>query len=135
MDRLTVARRSWLMSRVKSKDTSPELAVRRIVFRMGYRYVLHDRRLPGKPDLVFPWRRKIIFVHGCFWHGHRGCKYARLPKTRVSFWSDKVDTNRRRDIRNRRRLRAAAWDVLVVWQCDLKRMDRLVGRLHDFMEE
>ncbi len=122
------------MSRVKSKDTSPEWAVRRLVFGMGYRYRLHDPRLPGKPDLVFAGRRKVIFVHGCFWHGHAGCRYARLPKTRVDFWADKVARNRARDGRNRRALRAAGWDVLTVWQCELKQTDKLARKLHDFLE-
>lgn len=134
MDRIAPERRSWLMSRVKSKDTTPEWAVRRLVFGMGYRYRLHDPKLPGKPDLVLAGRRKVIFVHGCFWHGHAGCRYARLPKTRVEFWADKVTRNRARDRRNRRELRAAGWDVLTVWQCELKQMDKLARRLHDFLE-
>lgn len=89
MDKLSPERRGWLMSRVKSKNTTPEMAVRHLVFGMGYRYRLHDKRLPGRPDLVFSGRRKIVFVNGCFWHGHGGCRYARLPKTKGEFLASK----------------------------------------------
>jgi len=110
------------------------MSVRRLVFSLGYRYRLHDKRLPGKPDLVFAGRRKVIWVHGCFWHGHRGCRYAKLPKTRVDFWSDKVNRNRARDRRNQRQLRKAGWDSLVLWQCELKYVEKLTRTLHDFLE-
>lgn len=123
------------MSRVKSKNTSPEMAVRRMVFRMGYRYRLHDKRLLGKPDLVFSGRRKVIFVNGCFWHGHAGCRYARLPKTRIDFWRAKRKANRARDRENIARLEADGWKVLTVWQCELKDTVALLGKLHDFIEQ
>jgi len=122
------------MSRVKSKNTTPEMAVRRLVFGMGYRYRLYDKRLSGKPDLVFPSRHKILFVNGCFWHGHEGCRYARLPKTRVDFWRAKVERNRTRDQENIASLQADGWKVLTVWQCELKDIEKLTDRLYDFIE-
>lgn len=134
MDKLTPEHRSWLMSRVKSADTTPEMAVRHLVFGMGYRYRLHDKRLPGKPDLVFPGRRKILFVNGCFWHGHEGCRYARLPKTHVDFWRAKIEHNRTRDRENVALLEADGWKVLTVWQCELKSIEKLADRLYEFIE-
>lgn len=134
MDRLTPERRGWLMSRVRSKDTTPELAVRRLVHGMGYRYRLHERRLPGSPDLVFWGQRKAIFVHGCFWHGHGNCRYARLPKSRVEFWKEKRLRNRKRDRAVEKLLRRSGWQVLIVWQCELKKPELLAIKLHDFIE-
>jgi DNA mismatch endonuclease (patch repair protein) len=122
------------MSRVRSKDTSPELAVRRMVFRMGYRFRLHGKQLPGKPDLVFAARRKVIFVNGCFWHGHEGCRYARLPKTRIGFWRAKRKMNRARDRTNIALLEKSGWKVLTVWQCELKDPKALTSKLYDFIE-
>ncbi|MET2524970.1 very short patch repair endonuclease [Ralstonia pseudosolanacearum] len=133
MDRLSVEKRSWLMSRVRSKDTTPELTVRRLLHRLGYRYRLHAAHLPGKPDLVFPARKKIIFVHGCFWHGHAGCKYARTPSSRIEFWREKIDRNRHRDQRNQRELSELGWDVLVVWQCQLKDSASVLRNLLSFL--
>lgn len=134
MDKLSPEHRGWLMSRVKSKDTTPELAVRRLVFGMGYRYRLHDKRLPGRPDLVFAGRRKIVFVNGCFWHGHKGCRYAHLPKTRVDCRRTKIKNNRARDRRNIAQLEASGWTVLTVWQCELKIIEALANKLYDFLE-
>ncbi|MFV8639216.1 very short patch repair endonuclease [Ralstonia pseudosolanacearum] len=129
MDRLTPDRRSRLMSRIRSKDTKPEVEVRSTLHRMGYRYVLHKRGLPGTPDLVFPARRKVLFVHGCYWHGHT-CKYGKAQsKSNVEFWQKKIDANRRRDHRNTRKLRAAGWSVATVWECQIKQrkwLDRIV---------
>ena len=122
------------MSRVKSKNTAPEMTVRRLVFGMGYRYRLHDKRLPGKPDLVFRGRRKVVFVNGCFWHGHVDCRYARLPRSRVDFWQSKIERNRSRDEENVASLEADDWKVLIVWQCELKNIEILGKRLHDFIE-
>ena len=122
------------MSRVKSKDTSPEMTVRRLVYGMGYRYRLHDKRLPGKPDLVFFGRRKVIFVNGCFWHGHDGCRYARLPKTRVAFWKTKIEKNRARDDEIASVLRADGWKVLTLWQCEIKNIEELESKLYGFIE-
>lgn len=134
MDRLSPERRGWLMSRVRSKDTTPELAVRRLVFGMGYRYRLYDKRLPGRPDLVFAGRRKVVFVNGCFWHGHRGCRYARLPRTNTDFWREKIRKNRARDRRNAALLEASGWKVLTVWQCELKDVETLADSLYEFLE-
>jgi len=134
MDRLSKERRGWLMSRVRSKNTGPELTVRRLVHGMGYRYRLHERRLSGTPDLVFWHRRKAVFVHGCFWHGHACCKYARLPKSRVEYWKEKLVGNKKRDVAARRKLHRLGWRTLVVWQCELKRPEHLVEKLREFLE-
>ena len=135
MDRLTPKRRSWLMSRIKGRNTLPELLVRRIVFGLGYRYRPHVSSLPGKPDLVFARPRKTIFVHGCFWHGHARCRYGKLPKSRIDFWREKISANRRRDRRALRQLKTIGWKSLVVWQCELKRPDKLMRKLNDFLRE
>lgn len=129
MDRLDPQARSLLMSKVRGKDTKPEMAVRSYLHRRGLRYRLHDRSLPGKPDLVFKSRRVVVFVHGCFWHGHPGCSKARIPKTREEFWRSKIETNAARDRRSIRRLRALGWRVLVVWQCRIS--DRKLQRLYE----
>ncbi|WP_052394456.1 very short patch repair endonuclease [Oleiagrimonas soli] len=135
-DSLNPAERSRVMSKVKSKDTTPEMLVRRLVHRMGYRYKLHDRRLPGKPDLVFPSRKKLIFVHGCFWHRHESCSLARLPKSRKDFWLAKLEGNRQRDTRHCRELRASGWEILVIWECETKLdHDLLAKRLDLFLKE
>jgi len=107
------------MSRIRGTDTGPEMAVRRIVHGMGFRYKLHARALPGTPDLVFPKLGKIIFVHGCFWHQHPGC--GRQPKSRLDFWKPKLFQNRERDLRNRRKLRSLGWRILIVWECTYQR--------------
>lgn len=122
------------MGHVKSKNTTPEMAVRHLIFGMGYRYRLHDKRLPGKPDVVFLKRRKVIFVNGCFWHGHQDCRYARLPKTRTDYWRTKIETNRTRDRTNIALLTNNDWKVLIVWQCELKSIDTLVNKLYEFIE-
>ncbi len=124
MDILTPAARSAMMSRIRGKDTAPELTVRRMLFSLGYRYRLHAKKLPGRPDLVFPARRKVIFVHGCFWHGH-ACLGGKLPGTRTNFWAKKIDGNKRRDRRNRSALRRLGWESLVVWECKLRRTECL----------
>lgn len=134
MDTIDKARRSWVMSRVRSKDTVPELAVRRLVFAMGFRYRLHGRHLPGTPDLVFAGRKKVIFVHGCFWHRHTGCKLARMPKSRLEFWMPKLERNRERDREEVKALRAIGWKSLVVWECQLSKESVLRGRLRRFLE-
>lgn len=133
MDTVGPEERSRIMSRVRSKDTKPELLVRRLAHAMGYRFRLHRADLPGRPDLVFPARGKVVFIHGCFWHGHPGCPNARRPKSREEFWSPKLDGNRRRDARNLRRLRCAGWGAMVIWECQLKNPDRLRARLRRFL--
>ena len=134
-DTLTPAQRSERMSRVRSKDTKPEIAVRRLVHRMGYRYRLHRRDLPGNPDMVFPSRGKIIFVHGCFWHRHGKCKLTRWPKSKLEFWKPKLEANHRRDTANQRLLRGLGWKTLVIWECQLAAVDRLQGKIRTFLEE
>lgn len=121
------------MSRVRGKDTKPEMRVRRLIFSLGYRYRLHDARLPGKPDLVFAGRGKVIFVHGCFWHQHDGCALARLPKSRTGFWTRKFAGNKERDARNMAALRALGWRVLVLWECGLADEPALRRRIKRFL--
>lgn len=132
MDTRTPAKRSEIMSSVRSKDTSTEMAVRRIVFGLGFRYRLHAKSLPGRPDLVFPSKRKVVFVHGCFWHGH-ACPKGRAPKSRPNYWLPKIEANRRRDADQVTKLRAAGWRALVVWQCELKSQQRLTKRVQRFL--
>jgi len=122
------------MALVRAKDTGPELAVRRLVHGQGYRYRLHRRDLPGTPDLTFPGLGKVIFVHGCFWHRHKGCSLARLPKSRVDFWLPKLEGNAKRDTRNVRALRQMGWSVLTVWQCQLCNTARLTNRIRRFLD-
>jgi DNA mismatch endonuclease (patch repair protein) len=119
MDRLDRQARSRLMSKVRGKNTQPELAVRAYLHSIGLRFRLHDANLPGRPDLIFKARRVIVFVHGCFWHGHKGCSKARVPKTRAAFWRSKMETNAARDRRSIRKLRSMGWRVFVVWQCEI----------------
>lgn len=121
------------MQSVKQKDTGPEQAVRRALFAAGYRYRLHRRDLPGSPDIVFPSRRKAIFVHGCFWHGH-GCAKGRLPKSKTEYWGPKIEANRARDERNARDLKALGWDVLAVWQCELVDIQSALDRIRSFVD-
>lgn len=125
------------MSLIRAKDTGPEMVVRRLLHSMGYRYRLHDRRLPGCPDLVFHSRRKAIFVHGCFWHRHNDstCKLARLPKSRSEFWIPKLETNAARDQKNQGKLRELGWDVLVIWECQIKDRTLLSAKIESFLHE
>lgn len=118
-DRLTPERRSWNMSRIKGRDTGPERRVRSILHRLGFRFTLRRVGLPGKPDVVLPRRRTVVFVNGCFWHQHAGCQNAVLPKTRTDFWVSKLTGNTDRDQRNSAALRRLGWRVLVVWECEL----------------
>ncbi|MBE3039488.1 MAG: DNA mismatch endonuclease Vsr [Chloroflexi bacterium] len=118
MDRISKERRSWNMSRIRGRDTRPELDVRSVLHRMGYRFRLYRGDLPGKPDIVLPKYKTVIFVHGCFWHRHRRCKLAYTPKSRVAFWREKFQGNTRRDREGKRRLEAMGWHVVVVWECE-----------------
>ncbi len=133
MDTLTPKQRSERMSRVRSKDTKPELAVRRLIHGMGLRYRLHRRNLPGSPDLVFSSRRKVILVHGCFWHRHPGCKLARIPKSRTEFWIAKLEGNRTRDIKNQSLLAGLGWEYLVVWECQVRDNKKLKQLIRGFL--
>ena len=121
------------MQAVKSMDTKPEMTVRRCLHAMGYRYRLHPKELPGKPDIVFYGRKQAIFVHGCFWHAH-GCRYGQPPKSRLDYWLPKLEENKKRDIEKRTRLEALGWEVLTIWQCEIKDLDALTASLCDFLE-
>ena len=132
-DTRTKEQRRRIMQAVRGKDTGPEWTVRRLLHSLGYRYRLHRRDLPGKPDLVFPIRKKAIFVHGCFWHAH-GCRYGRPPKSRLDYWLPKLKQNKKRDAEKRDRLEALDWQVLTVWQCEIKNLDDLTARLCAFLE-
>ncbi|MEK2603341.1 very short patch repair endonuclease [Burkholderia arboris] len=133
VDTLTPAARSKRMSLIRGKNTGPELTVRRLIYAAGYRYRLHGMKLPGRPDLVFPRRRKVIFVHGCFWHRHEGCRLARLPKSRLEFWGEKLEGNRQRDMRNLEALHALGWTTMVVWECELADEKALIERIRAFL--
>lgn len=133
-DTISKERRSWVMSRVRSTDTGPEMIVRSVAHACGYRFRLHRKDLPGKPDLVFPKHGAVVFVHGCFWHRHKGCKYATSPKTRKKFWEEKFRRNVERDAANARALRRLGWRVMIVWQCGTKDREKLAARLRRFLE-
>jgi DNA mismatch endonuclease, patch repair protein len=134
VDSLSPKERSEIMARVRSKDTRPEMRVRKLAFALGYRYRLHDRKLPGCPDLVFGPRRKVIFVHGCFWHRHAKCALSRLPKSRLDFWIPKLEGNKLRDQRNRRALARRGWKVLTIWECQLRDWERLNDKIRRFLD-
>lgn len=133
-DSISTEKRSWNMARIKSKNTQIELAVRKYLFARGFRYRLHVRNLPGKPDLVLKKYKTVIFVHGCYWHQHAGCKYATIPKTRIEFWKNKFQANIRNDSKNTELLEQMGWRVLIVWECQILRdfeatMNELVDSL------
>lgn len=113
--------RSYNMSRIRSKDTKPELLVRKFLHKNGFRYRLHVKDLPGKPDIVLPKYKTVIFIHGCFWHGHEGCKYYVVPKTRTEWWLNKIGTNTTNDINAENLLKAAGWNIIKIWECELKK--------------
>ena len=130
---LPTVERSRLMSRIGGKDTKPEMIVRRLLHSRGYRYSLHPRDLPGRPDIVFRRRRKAIFVHGCFWHRHPGCRRTTTPRTRTEFWQAKFDANVERDAKAVRDLHARGWSVETVWECETSGGDELLRRLEHFL--
>lgn len=132
MDRVTKEKRSEIMSRIRGKNTSPEMIVRKLVFSLGYRYRLHSKNLPGKPDLIFLGRKKIIFVHGCFWHSHE-CKIGHLPKSRINYWQPKLLANRRRDMSNISSLVDVGWKILVIWECETKDLAKLKEAICNFL--
>src|SRR4051812_19262745 len=132
MDTRTTEQRSRIMAAVPQRHSRPELAIRRALHAAGYRYRLHARNLPGTPDIVFPARKKVVFVHGCFWHGHR-CSKGRLPKSREDYWHTKITTNKKRDRRTERALRRIGWRSLVVWQCEVKEPITLLQRMRRFL--
>jgi DNA mismatch endonuclease (patch repair protein) len=128
--------RSYNMSRIKGKDTKPELIVRKFLFSKGFRYRLHTKKLPSKPDIVLPKYNTVIFIHGCFWHGHEGCRYFVVPKTRTEWWLNKIHNNTTKDSASATSLREAGWKVLTIWECDLRKntanitLDKLLLELH-----
>ncbi len=126
-------RRSELMRGIRGRDTAPELAVRRIAHRMGLRFRLHRKDLPGRPDLVLPKHRLAVLVHGCFWHRHEDCRYAYTPKSRVVFWTEKFAQNIARDRRNEQALRNLGWRVLVIWECETRDEENIEQRLAEFI--
>jgi len=126
-------RRSENMRRIRSKDTKPEKALRSLLHRAGYRFRIHANDLPGSPDIVFPARRKVVFVHGCFWHQHRGCIDGRTPKSNNDYWSPKLANNRKRDRKNRSKLRNLGWACLVIWDCETSDLQRLRDRIRKFL--
>lgn len=132
-DHLTPEERSRHMRRVRSQNTAPEMRVRQVAHAMGARFRLHRRDLPGTPDLVFPSRRKIIQVHGCFWHRHEGCRAARMPKAHLDYWNAKLNRNVDRDRINLAALKELGWDVLVIWECETANLGTLRHRLADFL--
>ena len=132
-DTISSERRSANMRAVHSRDTQPEISVRKIVYESGYRYRLNREELPGKPDMVFIGKRKVIFVHGCFWHQHKGCKRATMPQSNVAFWQSKLARNVERDAEQMRSLKANGWKALVVWECETKKKLKLANRLRRFL--
>ncbi len=133
MDRVTKEKRSEIMSKVRGKNTSLELVVRKLVFSLGYRFRLHGKNLPGKPDLVFPGRKKVIFVHGCFWHYHN-CKIGHPPKSRPEYWLPKLEENKKRDLEKSQELIKQGWKILVVWQCEIKNTPELEQTIVRFLD-
>lgn len=126
-DNLTSQKRSWNMSRIRSRDTKPELAVRSLLHRMGFRFSLQRKDLPGKPDIILPKHKTVIFVHGCFWHRHEKCRYAYKPKSRKTFWNAKFKENVRRDRQNLRALKQMGWKSVVFWECTIENQEVLKG--------
>ena len=130
-DTVTPAQRHYTMSQIHSSSTKPELKLRRALWRLGFRYRVNSKRLPGKPDIVLPKYRTVIFLHGCFWHGHKDCKYYTTPKTNTEFWTAKVARNQERDQEVWRQLEAKGWFVIIVWECQLKKavLDETIARV------
>lgn len=134
-DIFSIEKRSEVMARVRSKDTKPELIIRSLLHSLGYRFRLHQAGLPGKPDIVLPKYHSAIFVHGCFWHQHPGCKKATLPQNNASFWREKLEGNKERDLAVIDELQHSGWKVLVLWECEIKDLDRVAQRILSFLGE
>lgn len=134
MDTISPAERSALMARIRSKDTKPEIAVRSIIHRLGFRFRLHRQDLPGKPDIVLPRHKKIVLVQGCFWHGHT-CQLASKPKSNQAYWTPKIQNNQARDKRNLAALENQGWKVLELWECEVRRFTGLQERLREFLSD
>ena len=130
MDRISKEHRSWNMSRIKSGNTKPEIVVRSLLHKLGYRFRLHRKDLPGKPDIVLPRYNSVVFVHGCFWHRHNGCKKATVPKTKNIFWREKFKGNIERDIKVQEELQSMGWKILIIWECetsDIGSVTKIIG--------
>ncbi len=127
--------RSEMMSKIRSKDTKPEITLRKAFFAKGFRYRINDKKLPGKPDIVFPKCKTIIFVHGCFWHDHKGCKRAHLPKSNTVYWENKIRKNTERDIKNQELLSNVGWKVCIVWECEINTKDKLKNTVNKMIKE
>jgi DNA mismatch endonuclease (patch repair protein) len=125
MDTLTTEQRSKNMSKIRSKDSKPEITVRKMLFKEGFRFRLHDKKLPGKPDIVLKKYKTVIFVHGCFWHQHEGCKRANMPKSNLEYWVPKIERNVQRDEEHTEKLKNAGWNVIVIWECEVKNIEKL----------
>lgn len=123
------------MSEIRGKESKPEILIRKYLFSKGFRYRLHDEKLPGKPDIVLPKYRTVIFIHGCFWHGHPGCKRSKLPATNTEFWTEKISANIERDKRNVEELKSVGWNVIVVWGCEIASKAKREDRLKRLIEE
>jgi DNA mismatch endonuclease (patch repair protein) len=121
------------MGSIRSQDTIPELQIRSLIHRLGFRFRVHSKKLPGRPDIVFSKHKKIILVHGCFWHRHADCSKGKLPKTNLDYWKPKLQRNKQRDAMNRRELESQGWRVLVIWQCELKKLNVLTKRIIRFL--
>ena len=134
MDVFSKGKRSQIMSRISGKDTKPEILVRSLLHRMGYRFRLHKKELPGKPDITLPKHKKVIFVHGCFWHGHENCPRSKRPSTNVVFWNKKINGTIERDKQNIQNLENLGWETLILWTCEIKNHDVLKRKLTSFME-
>jgi len=134
MDRVSVQQRAKNMSRIRCKDTKPETQLRKIVHALGFRYRLHANKLPGRPDIVFSRRKKLIFLHGCFWHHHAKCRDGRIPNSREDYWRPKLVGNKNRDVENRRHLRRLGWRSLVIWECELAARKKIERKVQRFLE-
>lgn len=134
VDSLTIEERSRRMSLIRSRNTKPEIIVRKLLWGMGFRYRLHAKELPGKPDIVFRKKKLALLIHGCFWHMHKDCRLWRLPKSRQEFWETKLLSNRQRDIRNQLELESIGWKVLVIWECEMKNLPALTKKVINFLD-
>ena len=133
-DHVSPKKRSAIMAQVRTRNTGPELVARKMLHRLGYRYRLHRKDLPGSPDIVFPRTKLAIFVNGCFWHGH-ACRYGRLPKSKLQYWRPKIEANRTRDVSKQRQLRQRGWSFLVVWQCELRKPEAALKQMVQFLNK
>lgn len=133
VDTLSPKERSDRMSLIRAINSAPEMKLRRLIHRMGFRYRLHVKELPGKPDLVFTSRSSVIFMHGCFWHRHEGCKLARLPKSKLEFWLPKLEKNKNRDLQNQFQLKSLGWRVLIVWECEMANIEKVSEVVREFL--